>query len=96
MSMSLKLSDVLEKIDEGYMHYCDGCDSYHMINVDKPNEYSGARWTYNGNPESPTFEPSINIVGVCHYYITNGNISYCNDSKHSIAGKTLPLPKIPD
>ena len=94
--MTLKLSDVLERVDEGYMHYCDGCDSYHRINVDKPNAHTGAQWTFDGNVECPTFSPSINIVGQCHYFIQQGNSIYCTDSKHNLAGKTVPLPKIPD
>jgi len=43
----------------GYGHWCPGCESGHEINVDQPN-YSGAKWTYDGNAQSPTFNPSIN------------------------------------
>lgn len=94
--MTLKLSDVLEKTTNGYMHYCDGCDSYHHIDVEIPNPHTGAKWTFDGNVEAPTFSPSVNIVGVCHYFIQQGNIIYCGDSKHELAGKTVPLPKLPD
>jgi hypothetical protein len=94
--MTLKVSGVLEKIDEGYMHWCDGCDSYHLINVEIPNSHTGAKWTFDGSVEAPTFSPSINIVGQCHYFIRSGMIQYCTDSKHRLAGQTVPLPKLPD
>jgi hypothetical protein len=89
-----RISDVLRRSTAGYLHYCDGCDSWHLINVDVPNEYTGARWTFDGNVDAPTFSPSVNIVGKCHYFITKGMIQYCSDSKHRLAGKTVPLPKI--
>lgn len=41
-------------------HWCPGCDQGHDIAVDAPNS-SGARWTFDGNAERPTFSPSINI-----------------------------------
>lgn len=44
----------------GYGHWCPGCESGHEINVDKPN-HSGARWTFDGNAQRPTFTPSVNI-----------------------------------
>ena len=76
------------------MHWCPGCKSIHMINVDKPN-LNGAKWAFNGDYECPTFTPSINIVGHCHYFITAGNIIFCGDSKHVLAGQTVPLPDMP-
>jgi len=91
-----KISSVLRKCEGGYLHWCDGCDSYHIINVETPNAHTGAKWTFDGNVESPTFSPSINIVGVCHYFIRQGMIQYCSDSKHSLAGTTVPLPKLKD
>lgn len=33
---------------------------------------------------------------VCHYFITDGNISYCPDSTHHLSGKTVKLPELPD
>jgi hypothetical protein len=76
-------------------HRCPGCKSYHLINVEKPN-YCGSMWSWNENPDCPTFRPSINIVGVCHYRITEGQITYCSDSVHELSGKTVELPRICD
>lgn len=78
-----------------YVHYCPGCKHKHRINVEKPN-HCGAIWSFNGDMESPTFSPSINIVGQCHYFIRNGMIEYCSDSKHELAGQIVPLPDIED
>lgn len=82
--------------EEGHtlMHWCPGCKSRHLINIEKPN-LSNAVWRWDGNVESPTFTPSINIIGHCHYFITAGKISFCADSTHELAGKTVDLPEIP-
>lgn len=94
----------------GFGHWCPGCDSGHEIDTEEPNS-SGAKWSFNGDMERPTFSPSINMkintpdMGahyqpdiastVCHYFITDGNIQFCGDSTHALAGKTVPLPDIP-
>ena len=44
----------------GYGHWCPGCDNGHEINVDTPN-HSGAKWAFDGNAQSPTFTPSVNM-----------------------------------
>lgn len=91
------ISPVLARsVGLGYIHWCPGCDGYHLIWVDKPCEATGAKWTFDGNVSSPTFSPSINIVGVCHYFIRNGMIEFCGDCTHALAGKTVALPKMPD
>lgn len=92
----------------GLGHWCPGCKSGHEINVDRPNS-SGAKWSFDGNMERPTFTPSVNIRwgkfagqcdydegGICHYFITAGRISFCSDSTHSLSGQTVDLPDIPE
>lgn len=85
------------KSDEfkGYWHWCPGCNEFHVINTVERNRW-GALWTFDGNTESPTFSPSINLVGRCHYFIRNGRIEFCGDSNHSLAGQTVPLPDVED
>lgn len=55
-------------------------------------------WNFNNNLDKPTFTPSLsnkfcgctgNIY--CHLYITNGKITYCGDSDHPMAGKTVEM-----
>lgn len=44
----------------GILFWCPGCDGAHMIPV---GEGSGPRWGYNGDPERPTFTPSVLVRG---------------------------------
>lgn len=88
------LSSKLRKDGGMYIHWCPACKNEHFIYVDEP-AFTGATWTYNSNPEKPTFSPSINIVGQCHYFITDGHIQFCGDCPHSLAGQTVPLPDFP-
>jgi hypothetical protein len=76
------------------LHWCPGCKCLHPINIDRPNTF-GAKWTWNGDVERPTFSPSIHLVGMCHYFIRDGMIEFCGDSKHALAGQTVPLPDLP-
>lgn len=43
----------------GYMHWCPGCKGPHAIYVEQPQPSTGAKWTFDGNLEQPTFGPSI-------------------------------------
>nr|WP_164729839.1 DUF6527 family protein [Rhodomicrobium lacus] len=60
-------------------------------------------WEFNGDLEAPTFSPSVKITfggyagdPVCHYFIEAGQIMFCADSTHSMAGQTMPMPDLPD
>lgn len=54
----------LRSIDEsGLMFWCPGCDEAHVV---KTGAGSGPRWGYNGNPDAPTFTPSV-LLKVGHY-----------------------------
>ncbi|WP_111861439.1 DUF6527 family protein [Acinetobacter sp. CFCC 10889] len=80
--------------DDGiYEHFCPGCNLLHMIAVDKPFD-NGQQWSFNNDMKKPTFSPSINIVGRCHYFIRDGYIEYCMDSQHKLAGKRIELPDL--
>ncbi len=81
--------------DGWYGHWCPGCKEAHVIAVGTPYPGTGAKWGFNGNAEKPTFTPSINIVGQCHYFITDGQIQFCTDSRHALAGQTVELPDWP-
>lgn len=43
----------------GYLHWCPGCKAPHGIYIEQPSPSTGAKWTFNGNLEAPTFNPSI-------------------------------------
>jgi hypothetical protein len=77
----------------GYVHWCPGCKEPHAIHTGAPN-HSSARWSFDGNMDAPTFEPSINRgPGYCHYFIRSGVIDFCSDSRHELAGQHVPLPE---
>ena len=86
---------------------CHGCRQYfssmernlpamerHQVIVRGP----GA-WGYNGDPEKPTFSPSVLmktqywddineqwIPYVCHSFVENGRINFLNDCTHELRG----------
>lgn len=82
-------------IAPGWRHYCPGCKWMHVIHTDGRAQQNGHKWTFNGDMEKPTFSPSVHLVGQCHYFIRDGMIDFCGDSKHELAGKTVPLPDLP-
>lgn len=41
------------------MFWCPGCDGAHAIPFNREERPS---WTYNGNPDAPTFQPSILVT----------------------------------
>lgn len=43
--------------------WCPGCQCAHDVWFSGPNEMRGARWTFNGNYDKPTFQPSILVQG---------------------------------
>lgn len=93
--MKLKQVNYGGDLTPGWRHYCPGCKWMHVIPTDARAQQNGHRWTFDGNMDSPTFHPSVNIVGQCHYFIRNGQIEFCSDSRHALAGKTVPLPDLP-
>lgn len=85
-------------------HFCPACNHMHGFAVQTPFR-NGARWSFNGDGERPTFSPSMNIaVGPfpdgrtkrCHYFLTDGRIQYLGDCTHSMAGQTVECPEIPE
>ena len=45
---------------EGFTHWCPACEERHAFAVSKAFN-NGARWTFDGNFDAPTFAPSMNI-----------------------------------
>lgn len=77
----------------GWMFYCPGCKENHAYMND-------GRWTFNGNLEQPTFQPSLLYTrghhpdppDVCHIFMTDGKIQYLSDCTHELAGQTVEVP----
>ncbi len=96
--------NVCKLINDRLVFKCPGCaelngcsehEFYHSIDA--------RRWNWNNSLEKPTLSPSVRHYELhgdqtekttCHYFIKDGNIHYCEDSPHGLAGKTVPLPNI--
>ncbi|WEZ84568.1 DUF6527 family protein [Rhizobium sp. 32-5/1] len=88
--------------DNRILFWCPGCDGAHQVGI---GEGSGPRWSYNGNPDAPTFTPSVLVTyngrdagidgappAVCHSFIADGRIQFLGDCTHELAGQTVDLP----
>lgn len=81
------------------MFECPGCGNLHAVYTDNSNVVDGVvnRWTYNNNPDAPSFMPSVNVHRDtpelrCHSFITDGRITFCTESHHTLRGLTVELP----
>jgi hypothetical protein len=84
--------------------FCPGCQRRHMINHGGGD---GPQWAWNGDYERPTFVPSVLVTysgadagtngappGVCHSFVTNGQVQFLGDCTHPLVGQTVDLPDI--
>jgi hypothetical protein len=86
------------------LHWCAGCQELHALAVDQPFA-NGNQYTFNGNLSAPTFAPEMliewgtpdlsEVYGRCRYTITDGQITYSEDSLHDFNSNTAPLADIP-
>jgi hypothetical protein len=54
------LSRILRQGEDGRLFFrCPGCNERHQV---RTGVGLGPRWEYNGNPEAPTFTPSILVT----------------------------------
>lgn len=82
-----------------YVFWCPGCNDVHPYRVarDGDEEAKAPVWSFNGSLDRPTFSPSllVNSYGQgrrCHLFLTDGQLNFCGDSQHELAGKTVPCP----
>lgn len=73
--------------------WCPGCKMHHSFD---------ARWSYNGNADSPTFTPSLlvqypwgpdQIECRCHSFVTEGKIKFLGDCTHELKDTTVEIPE---
>jgi hypothetical protein len=96
----LSTHKVIETIS-GWMIKCHVCQWHEF-----PKKHHSGTWRFNGNLECPTFTPSMNELvhfseascpedrkpdRRCHFVVSDGNISYCPDCTHALAGQSFPL-----
>lgn len=84
--------------NKGFHFHCPGCGHAHGVYVEGVNV---PIWSYNGNLNSPTFEPSILCTyeygeqkekRICHSFVRNGQIQYLDDCTHHLKGQIVDLP----
>lgn len=86
-----------------YWFHCPGCDEAHRYAVNAPA--GEPSWTFSGDMDSPTFSPSLLMRStrgpahrphVCHLFLRDGQLQFLQDCTHPLAGKTVPLPELPE
>jgi hypothetical protein len=88
----------------GQIFYCPGCKTTHAINQAGWN----SKWTYNGDPEKPTINPSIKVTyegvdanqddappDLCHSFVRDGMIQFLGDCTHALKNQTVEIPDWP-
>lgn len=55
-----QVSKVLRSGGDMYSHWCPGCGEMHFIPTDRDD---GPNWSFDGNVDAPTFNPSVRIGG---------------------------------
>lgn len=78
----------------GVVYWCPGCKTNHSI------RHRPGGWTYDDNPENPTFSPSILVDygngKTCHHFVRAGQIQFLGDCYHELANKTVPMEDFDD
>ena len=88
------MAEKVNPTNNSVWYWCPGCQSNHRITF--RGEHS---WTWNGDLEKPTFNPSILVnagqecpsVPRCHHFVRDGKIEYLSDCTHQLAGKTVEM-----
>ena len=90
-------------------YWCPGCKHCHLYPTGHIS--TGPNWQFDDNIQCPSFRPSMHIFipeyrhddgtvnpaqTICHYYLLDGAIQYQGDSRHELAGKTVPMEPIPE
>ncbi|WP_312066169.1 DUF6527 family protein [Brevundimonas sp.] len=104
MSAARKL---LRRIEGGYFIHCPACKTFHVVAVEKPLSngaqwsfngdlkrptFSPSLSVKTGRAVDPNFVPEPGDPPEhCHSFIRDGQIEFCSDSTHELAGKTVPL-----
>ena len=108
IQLSPKLRRIEEGVIQ---HWCPACNGRHNFWVNPTKNPTGSSWMWDGNVDRPTFSPSMHIFvkpwtdeetgktipgkTICHYFVSEGRISYCSDSSHTLSGQTIDLPDFP-
>jgi hypothetical protein len=86
----MKVQETTIDGQQRFLFWCPGCKTHMWFEL--------KRWTWNGDTEKPTVNPSILFNPgqdqCCHLYVTDGALHFLGDCTHSLAGQTVPLEDI--
>jgi hypothetical protein len=107
-----QVSSKLRRQVGGYAHWCPGCEEMHRLpdrwtfNGDLENPTYSPSFKHLGmqtvkvngewNGEWVRDTQGKPVPFICHYILTAGVLNFCGDSTHSLAGKSVPLPPLPE
>jgi len=107
-----QVSSTLRRAVGKYMHWCPACEEMHPLpdswkfdgNLEKPTftpsfKHSGVQTVKVAGKWTGEFvrdNKGNTIPFICHYVLTAGVLNFCRDCTHSLAGKSVPLPPLPE
>ena len=81
------LSPYLRSAEDNGLHFwCPGCQRVHQVKV---GEGAGPRWSYNNNPDKPSFIPSVLLKS--GHYAEAGHPGNCWCDFKERAGQDAPF-----
>lgn len=91
--MKTKLLSNDDGTEKLLIFWCPGCERVHPFTVVSARR---APWTWNGDHERPTCEPSLLVEpnrpqDRCHLFLRNGVIEFLSDCHHELKGQKVPL-----
>jgi len=107
-----QISSTLRRVQGGFAHWCPGCKEMHILpdrwtfdgNLENPTfspsfkhsfiqrVFVNGEWTGEWKRDAG----GNTIPYICHYNLIAGQLQFCVDSTHALAGKTVSLPKLPE
>jgi len=107
-----QVSSVLRRVVGGYTHWCPACEETHSLpdgwnfdgNLESPTftpsfkheclkrVFVKGKWTGEWVRDAS----GSTVPVVCHYVLTSGVLNFQADCTHAFAGKSVPLPKLPE
>lgn len=103
------MSQISPKLRAGppgyFTHWCPACEGAHQYsqtwkfngNIDKPSFSPSMKITYSGKDAGEKRDDDHRAPAArCHYFLTDGELRFCGDCSHSMSGKTVPLPDLPE
>ena len=57
-----QINSKLRSVAGGFAHWCPGCEGMHVIMTHRDPDFPGPAWSFDGNTDAPTFNPSVLIT----------------------------------